>query len=440
MNGRTLIRLLLPALTVALAAAACTPRLEIPDRVGDDGRLTGESPVASEEPIEFAVGGGTKGQTPITTLTELAKRDFSVSAWYVAPGKAFRDGDATRIAYIANHRFGYLTNDPDHDAFSDAWRGVAAHAATTGAAATAPVYWPLDGSLTFFCYAPYRANAVLDTPPVPDTRDIVLEAPVTDAGVIARLPGYLPGSPLLRVTPAASAADQVDFLAAPAVLDKRRTDNAGRFLLDLGQHRMTQVEFWFAYKGPLQSDPSQTQTFEQARVSSIEIQNVVGSKYMYFTETMPYLTGNTWSDTVSPADPANSTAELPKTTYLLKSTEGGELKTGLDASLEDIENGGAYRFINDTPAGHLYLLPQTLPAGARLVINYTILNLYAGTRVSEVVTWNLDAGTVTAWPEGKVVRYLITLDLPARGSVGVKTLVIPWEDSGNVHNEQELLY
>ena len=433
MTFKNLIRILLPALAVTLAAAACTKDLS-------HSGLDPESPVPSEEPIEFAVGGGTKGQTPITSLAELAKRDFSVSAWYTPEGETFDVPGNTSIKYFENHRFGYLTDDPDHDAFSDAWRGVAAHAATTGAAAAAPVYWPLDGSLTFFCFAPYRADAALDTPPVPDTRDIVLEAPVTDAGVIARLPGYLPGSPLIRVTPAASVADQVDFLCAPPILDKSREDGWGLFTLDFSKHRMTQVEFWFAYKGPLQSDPSQTQTFEQARVSSIEIQNVVGSKYMYFTETTPYLTGNTWSDTVSPADPANSTAELPKTTYLLKSTEGGELKTGLDASLEDIENGGAYRFINDTPAGHLYLLPQTLPAGARLVINYTILNLYAGTRVSEVVTWNLDAGTVTAWPEGKVVRYLITLDLPARGSVGVKTLVIPWEDSGNVHNEQELLY
>ena len=440
MNGRTLIRLLLPALTVALAAAACTPRLEIPDRVGDDGRLTGESPVASEEPIEFAVGGGTKGQAPITSLAALAEQDFSVSAWYSPQGETFDVPGGTAVKYITNHRFGYVTSDlAGETTFPNPWQGVAPHA-SAGMVNPNPVYWPLDGTLTFFSYAPYRADAALETLPVPDTRDIVLEPAVTDAGIISRLPGYLIGSPLIRVTPAASVADQVDFLCAPPILDKSREDGWGLFTLDFSKHRMTRVEFWFAYKGPLQSDPSQTQTFEQARVSSIEIQNVVGSKYMYFTETTPYLTGNIWSDTVSPADPANSTAELPKTTYLLKSTEGGELKTGLDASLEDIENGGAYRFINDTPAGHLYLLPQTLPAGARLVINYTILNLYAGTRVSEVVTWNLDAGTVTAWPEGKVVRYLITLDLPARGSVGVKTLVIPWEDSGNVHNEQELLY
>ncbi len=401
-----------------LAAAACT-------KVPEGGGVPGAVP--SDEPIAFAVGGGTKGQAPITSLAALAQQDFSVSAWYCPPGEKFRDA-AHRTPYFGNHRFGYVTDDlAGETTFPNAWRGVAAHG-TSGAVSANPVYWPLDGTLSFFCYAPYQDGST----------GIVLEPAVTDAGIAARLPDYLPGSPLIRVTPAASAAGQVDFLCAPPALD--RTSSGGSLPLDFSRHRMTRVEFWFAYKGPLQSDPSQTQTFEQARVSSIEIQNVVGSKYMYFTETTPYLTGNTWSDTVSPADPANSTAELPKTTYLLKSTEGGELKTGLDASLEDIENGGAYRFINDTPAGHLYLLPQTLPAGARLVINYTILNLYAGTRVSEVVTWNLDAGTVTAWPEGKVVRYLITLDLPARGSVGVKTLVIPWEDSGNVHNEQELLY
>ena len=210
--------------------------------------------------------------------------------------------------------------------------------------------------------------------------------------------------------------------------------------MDFSKHRMTQVEFWFAYKGTLQNDPSQTQTFEQARVSSIEIRNVVGSKYCYFTEAPDRALGCRWSENVSPADPADGSAALPQTTYRLVSATGGELKTGLDASLEDIEEGGNYRFINDTPTGHLFLLPQTLPADAQLVINYAILNLYAGTRISEVVTLNLSDCAVTAWPEGKVVRYLLTLDLPERGVVGVKTLIIPWEDAGVPYYEQEMLY
>ena len=405
-------------LMLLLAAAACT---KVPE-VGGVG-----APVPSDEPIGFAVSGeGTKGQAPITTLAALARQDFSVSAWYSPAGKKF--ADLQGIGYFSNHRFGYVTNDlAGETTFPNAWRGVAAHG-TTGAVSANPVYWPLDGSLSFFCYAPYQDGST----------DIVLEPAVTDAGIAARLPDYLPGSPLIRVTPAASAADQEDFLCAPPALD--RTSAGGSLPLDFSRHRMTRVEFWFAYKGTLQSDPSITETYEQVRVSSIRIENVVSSRYFYFQEAAPSAVGCGWSYAVSPANPALDGAAFPKTAYRLESTTSGELKTGVDASLEDIEHGGAYRFINDTPAGHLYLLPQTLPADARLVITYTILNLYAGTRVSEVVTWNLDAGAVTAWPEGKVVRYLITLDLPDRGAVNVKTFVFPWEDSGNVHNEQELLY
>ena len=406
-----------------LAAVACTREpLDVAFVPG------GGLPVASDVPVAFAVGGQpTKGQAPITSLAALAAQDFSVSAWYSPEGEIF-DG-VHSVKYFANHRFGYVTSDlAGETTFPNAWQGVAPHG-TAGLVNANPVYWPVDGTLSFFCYAPYREGDA----------DIVLEDPVSDAGVAARLPDYLPGSPLIRVTPPETAASQFDFLASPALLDRSRYDEAGRFPLDFSRHRMTQVEFWFAYKGTLQNDPSQTQTFEQARVSSIEIRDVVGSKYCYFTEAPDRTLGCAWSENVSPADPADAGAELPKATYRLVSATGGELKTGLDASLEDIEEGGNYRFINDTPAGHLFLLPQKLPADAKLVVNYAILNLYAGTRVSEVVTLDLASG-LTEWPEGKVVRYLLTLDLPERGVVGVKTQIIPWEDAGIPYYEQEMLY
>ena len=407
-----------------LAAVACTREpLDVAFVPG------GGLPVASDVPVAFAVGGQpTKGQAPITSLAALAEQDFSVSAWYSPEGEIF-DG-VHSVKYIENHRFGYVTSDlAGETTFPNPWQGVAPHA-SAGIVNANPVYWPLDGTLSFFCYAPYRTGDA----------DIVLEEPVTDDGIAARLPDYLAGSPLIRVTPAETAANQADFLASPALLDCSRYDAGGTFPVDFSKHRMTQVEFWFAYKGTLQNDPSQTQTFEQARVSSIEIRNVVGSKYCYFTEAPDRTLGCRWSENVSPADPADGGAALPQATYRLVSATGGELKTGLDASLEDIEEGGNYRFINDTPTGHLFLLPQTLPADAQLVINYAILNLYAGTRISEVVTLDLAGDGRTEWPEGKVVRYLLTLDLPERGVVGVKTMIIPWEDAGVPYYEQEMLY
>ena len=416
---------------VLLLLAACT-------KVPEGGGVA--APMQSDEPIGFAVGGEeTKGQAPITTLAALAQQDFSVSAWYTPQGGKFKDRQSVR--YFANHRFGYVSAALEGEtSFPNAWQGVAAHAAT-GIVEANPVYWPLDGTLSFFCYAPYRADAALDTPPDPDTRDIVLEPAVTDAGVIARLPDYLPGSPLIRVTPATSAAGQIDFLCAPPVLDRSRSADSGRFPLDFSKHRMTQVEFWFAYKGDLYVDPGNVNNFEQARVTGIEIQDVVGSKYLYFTENTPGNPVCSWSDSVSPADMMDAVAPLPTATYRLVSADNAELVTGVPASLEDIEDpGSAFKHINNTANGRLYLLPQVLAAGAKLRIEYAVMNIYAGSRITETVSWNLSAGSVTEWPEGKVVRYFITLDLPARGIVSVNSVIIPWEDSGNPYYEQELIY
>ena len=388
-----------------------------------------EPPTPSDDPILLAVSGReTKGNAPIVNLASLAAVDFGVSAYYSGPGKIF---DATSVKYFDNHRFGYVTDDLSAEtAFSNSWQGVNAHG-TTGAVTANPVYWPLDGTLSFFCYAPCQDGSA----------DIVLEDPVTEAGIVSRLPDYLAGSPLIRVTPATSVADQVDFLAAPPILDRSRTDASGSSPLDLSQHRMTQVEFWFAYKGDLYVDPGNVNNFEQARVTGIEIQDVVGSKYLYFTENTPGNPVCSWSDSVSPADMMDAVAPLPTATYRLVSADNAELVTGVPASLEDIEDpGSAFKHINNTANGRLYLLPQVLAAGAKLRIEYAVMNIYAGSRITETVSWNLSAGSVTEWPEGKVVRYFITLDLPARGIVSVNSVIIPWEDSGNPYYEQELIY
>ena len=385
-------------------------------------------PAASGDPVELAVGGQTKGKAPITTLAELATQDFSVSAWYSPEGEIF-DGEHT-VKYFENHRFGYVTSDlAGETTFPNAWQGVAPHA-SAGIVNASPVYWPLDGTLSFFCYAPYREGDA----------DIVLEDPVTDAAIAARLPGYLPGSPLIRVTPAAAAADQADFLCAPPLLDRSRYDAGGMFPLDFSQHRMTQVEFGFNYTGTLVDDDG-LNIHEKVRVTSIELQDVIGSKYFYFTATSP---DAAWSALVSPADPSGS--DFPRATYRI-SAAGGELKTGLDANLPDLA-GGTYLTVRkeDNLDGLFYLLPQEIPSGARLVVSYNIVDDYAGVRGSEVITVPLrsdpptDDPTLAVWPEGKKVRYLLTLDIPNRGFVTMTAKYYDWENSNNLHPGQELMY
>ena len=396
-------------------------------KVPETGRRV---PVASGEPIGFSISGQlSKGQAPITTLAALAQQDFSVSAWYSPEGEIF-DGEHS-VKYFANHRFGYIKGASEDDSYANhAWQGVSR--SPTNVLSPNLVYWPLDGSLSFFCYAPYREGDA----------DIVLEDPVTDADVIARLPDYLPGSPLIRVTPAETAAGQADFLCAPPLLDRDRTDEAGQFSLDFSRHRMTQVEFGFNYTGTLVNDDV-LNIHEQVRVTSVEIQGVIGSRYFYFTKSSLSADCD-WSALVSPSDPSG--ADFPKASYRI-STAGGELKTGLDANLPE-QGSGTYLIVRkeDNLDGLFYLLPQTIPAGAKLVVSYNIVDDYAGVRGSEVITVPLcsdpptEYPTLSVWPEGKKVRYLVTLDIPNRGFVTMTAKYYDWEDSNNLHPGQELMY
>ena len=391
----------------------------------------------SGHPVEFSLDhSSTKGQTPITTLAALAAQDFSVSAWYTPEGMTFEAADAHPVAYIRNHRFGYIKASGEDNSYANhSWQGV--NRANNNSLSANPVYWPLDGTLSFFCYAPYRANAAAATPPDPDERDIVLEAPVTDDGILSRLPGYLPGSPLIRVTPMLSAAGQADFLCAPALLDVDRADVAGEIPVDFSRHRMTQVTFAFNETGFTYPTGVLAEGQEAAiRVLGITVKGVVGSKYLYFTKT-PSRVDCAWSDAVSPADPSGS--DLPLADYRILGANG-ELKTVAAANVPERNAGNDNHNVVNTDKGRLFLLPQTLPATAKLEVNYAIVEKHGVPLVTEIVTCDLPVASLTSWPEGKVVRYLLTLNIPERGVVSMTASEYDWEDSGYVHGEEDLMY
>ncbi len=385
-------------------------------------------PVSFTSPIEFGISdGSTKGQAPITTLAELARRDFSVSAWHSPKGETF--GEAS-VKYFENHRFGYITDDPDHDAFDGGWRGVVAHAATTGASTADPVYYPLDGTLSYFCYAPYRSDAAMYPAPDPETRDLVLTAPVSDDAVRSRLPGYLPGSPLLRYTPAAAVADQVDLLVAPPLLDRRRDDDGGRIPLDFSRHRLTQVRFAFNYSGELRHP-------EFICVTGIEVRQVAGSAYLYFTETGAHVTDCRWCTELSLDDPVTE-APLPLASYHLEEADGA-LLTGVGAEVPARNADNDNHLPVCTDAGVLYLLPQTLPDDAMLLVSYVICEQHGVPLSAEVVSAPLKTASTPAWPAGKQVRYLLTLNVPNHQVSGISARIYDWEDAGNTHTPEQLL-
>ena len=385
-------------------------------------------PVASDDPVEFGMGGqATKGQTALTTLAALQAVDFSVSAWYTRSGETFDVPGGTSVPYFQNHRFGNpgtLGTDP--------WRGVNRNTSTNALTAN-PVYYPLDGTLSFFCYAPYRADAALVTPPVPDNRDIVLDTPPAD--MATRHPDWLVGSPMIRVTPAAAAgtaANQVDFLCSPPLLDKSRKDNSGQLTVDFTTHRLTKITFGFNYSGVLANGSHFVQ------VSAVEIQGVIASKYLYYTETAPYVLSCAWSDAISPDDKTNPSAAMPLTNYLIDTATGG-LDSGTGADLDPKDPGNSNHKMVSTEAGILYLLPQEIPLAAKLVISYFTGEQHGVPLAREILTVPLRNANLTAWPMGKEVRYLITLNIPNQQISGLTAQVFDWEDSGNVHPPQELL-
>lgn len=362
-------------------------------------------PVPSDTPIEFRKP-QTKGQHPLEYLEQLAQQHFGVSAWYTPEGGVF---DASSELYIANHQFGTLItgNDLTEDDYRNAtWQGTAGE----GDSETAdPVYYPLDGTLSYFCYAPYREN-------VGSTSDVqIIYDP--DSGITSQLSHYLPGSPLIRFTPMTSAADMIDFIAGIPVLDKHR--DSGAIALDLSNHPTTALQFYVKYVGAL--DPS-----EGVVITQIVIRNVIGSEYLYFTQRDGNY-GFEWCSTISP-DPSSAT--MPRATYTLFTAD---LKNDFLDSVTPL-------YVNETLNGRLYLLPQVLPEESYLDITYNVKNRSGGSVLDENVVSIPLHGTV-AWPQGKKVKYTITITVADRCDVSIDTITIDnWMDAENTHPSTELMY
>lgn len=366
----------------------------------DGDRVT---PVPSNVPIEFnARASETKGAASLSTLERLASQKFGVCAWYTPEGNTFGTGS---IRYLENHCFGTLsTGDYEHAT----WGGI-----TSGGEAD-PVYYPLDGSLSYFCYAPYRAD--VEAGGESDVQFINNpSSTITD-----ELPNYLPGSPLIRFTPSASTASQIDFIAATPVLDAKR--GGGAISLDFTKHVTTKIEFYCK----LEAEPT---AGEGVMISQIALRKVISSEYMFFTENDGAL-GYEWCNTISPVDGSSS---MPVATYTL-SVSTNELITE-----NPYLSAGAAKHVNNTINGICYMLPQTIPADAFLDVTYTIKMLSSGV-VQDENTLSIPLSGTTAWPIGKTVRYNLTIGVAARKDITLSASIINWVEAHNTHSDQELLY
>ena len=369
-----------------------------------------EGPAGPESPREAIVFSAnvaeTKGAKPLNALVDLFEQDFSVSAWYTPDGDTF---GANSVSYIQNHCFGTLEQREDGDYSASVWQGVTP--GLSGKAAD-PAYYPLDGSLTFFSYAPYRSDVSGDS----DVELIYSPA----SSITSRMPGYLVGSPLVNFTPSATPSTQIDFVAAAPVLDWRRM--GGVVPLDFSEHLTTAVQFHARYSGNMNDD-------EGVVISRIIIRDVIGSEYLYFTQSGGSL-GYAWSSDISPEDGSSS---MPKASYVLEADKAELIQE--DAYLVK----DASKYLNQQINGRLYLLPQVLPDEAQLEITYVIRNKVSGVNLDENVLVYPLVGTAD-WPMGKTVKYDITIHVAERKDVSITTEIIDWEDAGNTHPDQELIY
>lgn len=373
-----------------------------------------ESPevVPSRDPIEFSIRSiKTKGVNPLNDRSELKEQGFGLSAWYSPNDIAF---DANSKSYVINHRFGTL----DTDLSTAKWQGLAKNGDTF---TPDPIFYPLDGSLSFFCYAPYSSGS--------DQESNVCVIDQPEASITNKLDDYLKGSPLIRFTPDAVSGKQIDFIASNPVLNW--TKKEGVALLDFSQHLTTRIQFHCNYNGFVNAG-------ERVVISEITIRDVVSSEYLYFTQKGDNL-GYRWGEGVSPVDGSSS---MPLTSYSLNlsaddlSNSELPLKEGLDPE---------FRFVNETVNGRLYLLPQSFPIGsvAALDITYEIWN--DQNVAVEVNTLSYPLAGKTEWKAGDTVAYYITITVAERKELDIQTVVINgWEDAENKidsdENEQEIMY
>ena len=331
-----------------LAAAACTP-LSLPD---------GErQPIVCEARTEAHTKG--TGETLTSTLQTAG---IGLFAWHTYAGTPFGSG-ATE--YLTNRHFTY-------DGGSGTWLGSA--------------YWPFGSWLSFFAYAPYRADV--------------------STGALVFPSGTSGGYPTAGYTVASAPSSQEDLVFATPVVNRGQTSGNVPLVFT---HALTQVVFKARWTG---EEPFVRRVISQGldvRITSIALENVRGSSFVTF-----YSGGYNWD---SPA--AENLATYATETYSL--TPGNGSLAAADVPTSALPQAPAYTDSFLLPAGVLYLIPQTLCATSRLRVTYGI---YAsGNELQEEFEAEFEIGLLDQhiWPAGSVFTYSLTLSLGGAPSVEAST-------------------
>lgn len=379
-------------------------------------------PATSQDPIVFSTRTPeTKGTSPLNSLYDLKDQNFSVSAWY-SPNEA-EFGDGSEKAYLVNHRFGTLDASITERTI---WQGI--YKVGENEYKADPVYYPLDGSLSFFTFAPYRE--------ISESSDIRLigEPEETITSQLKKY-HYLPGSPLIRFTPSLAVSNQFDFVAGEPVLNWEK--GGGIVPLDFTKHLTTRLRFYCDYTGSLNDE-------EKVFIKSIQLLNVIGSEYLFFTKDTEGNVGHQWCNDISPEDGSTS---MPLVSYQLTS-QSKQLVN--NESLKEHTTDDQALWINHTQEGRMYVLPQEFPAkndgtdpdtkkDPILFVTYEIRNGEDQTIEENNVQYDLRGSL--AWEMGKTMAYYISIGVKDRKNLNVISVQIEdWSDSQNKHESEEILY
>lgn len=372
--------------------------------------------IPSREVIQFSSRiAETKGAPLLRNLEDLSTQDFSVNAWYSPEGETF--GSNSRL-YISNHRFGRMNN-------STVWQGISRDGEEKK---HDPVYYPLDGSLSFFCYAPY-SEINNENSPIQ-----IVNQP--NPSITNQWDNYLPGSPLVIYTPAEEVESQFDFIVANPVLDWKKGD--GVVSLSFDNHLTSRLEFYCNYSGHINDE-------EKIYITGIQIENVIGSEYLYFTKEGDKF-GYEWCSDISP----DGTENMPLVSYLLSNNDRSDSdrylvegdNMNLPEAVPDDYSIVNYRYVNNLASGLMYVLPQTFDQytsdqdAPKLHVTYQIRNGQREMIEESVLSYSLK-GSKT-WEAGKRIQFKITLNIAERKELNVTTVVInDWEDAGNWPSDRE---
>ena len=307
-----------------------------------------------------------------TDIATLRAGGLGLFAWRTDTGTYF-DGEEP-----------YLMNEPfTYDGASSTWKGN-------------DVWWPLGSWLSFFAYAPYRAD-------------------VESGPLVFPSPDYSGGYPSADYTPAANPTEQEDLVLAAPVLDC--ASSSGTVHLNFS-HALTKVVFRARWKADDNAVERMTANGWSVRITALELENIRGTGTVRFGRS-----GYGWD-----TPPATDLDTYATDGYTLSTTDGTLLALNQSASV--IRRDSWNEEFVKVPEGVLYLIPQALASTALLRVTWGFYKNGSALVQGEEYEEKFHIGLLNqyVWPAEHILTYSVTLDLTPGGHPTIEATAGRYED------------